>query len=89
MHFICRLFGHKFTKSIPHGQTMFGVSMFADNRYCCRCHKWSYNFPREWFDLYGNGLIVDIYTSVRAVVRDVLSWTGWIYRKIVRERMPF
>lgn len=85
MHIICKIVGHKFTKRIE----SFNF-FFADNLWCCRCETWSYDFPSEWFNRWGNGIVPNLKGWLRGEVwLPVHSYIRWLIHLIRPGDLPF
>ena len=85
---LCKLFGHKYTKEIESLNWFYG-----NNLYCSRCDEWSWNMPGDWFDKYGNGVVIDWLTGIRTFFKEVRGWFGWqIYKiksRLGYDELPF
>ena len=84
MHWKCKIFGHKYTKRIEN-KSMF----FADNHYCECCDAWSNQMPQEWFFKWGNGLLPDLITNVKAFFRFEVFWRIERLKFWKKEDLPF
>lgn len=74
MNWLCILLGHK------HTACKFSHSgIYADDLFCARCKMWSYDYPYEWFEKWGNGFLpdflgwcrVNVYFPLAYIVRRV------------------
>lgn len=84
MHWKCKLFGHKYDGRIK-SQSFF----VADNYYCCRCRTWSYDFPSQWFDRWGNGIVPDTFSHLRGLWISVSAYVHWMKEKVIPSKPPF
>jgi len=84
MHILCKIFGHKVTKTIASKSFIF-----ADNYWCDRCKIWSYDKSEIYYGKWCNGLLPEIKGRIRGYVYlPIRGYIGYFIYKIAFWRKP-